>query len=275
MEQMLDAPERVESTADEAEHRTPKVAWWRSLHATSTRRALLLTALGGLLIAGVLTALPRGEGPNSRSGRRDNPGPARRRDVRQGQERRLPELAGTQPRRGRGRRLQGRAPLRGRRVGRHADLPGQRVRPRRRAAVAGAHPADQPGAVPGGGAPLPGRRIRPQQPVHRQHDVVGRQGVAAVGRAPHAVRPAAARPQQLTARVPGQGRRDRPVQGLARGNVPGHRPVHQPADRHPGRLRGPARDGGDRRGQPRREVPRRACRPSPSRTRSSRTRAPG
>ncbi|MGZ6780416.1 MAG: septum formation family protein, partial [Mycobacterium sp.] len=64
MEQMLDTAERVDSTADEAEHPTPKVAWWRSLHATSTRRALLLTALGGLLIAGVLTALPRGEGPN-------------------------------------------------------------------------------------------------------------------------------------------------------------------------------------------------------------------
>jgi predicted heme/steroid binding protein len=62
---MLDAPERVETTADEAEHRTHRVAWWRSLHATSTRRALLLTALGGLLIAGVLTALPRGDGPNA------------------------------------------------------------------------------------------------------------------------------------------------------------------------------------------------------------------
>lgn len=32
--------------------------WWRSLQAASTRRALLLTALGGLLIAGVITALP-------------------------------------------------------------------------------------------------------------------------------------------------------------------------------------------------------------------------
>lgn len=35
-------------------------AWWRSLQATATRRALLLTALGGLLIAGVTTALPAG-----------------------------------------------------------------------------------------------------------------------------------------------------------------------------------------------------------------------
>ena len=39
------------------------VTWWSSLHATSTRRALLLTALGGLLIAGVITALPRSEAP--------------------------------------------------------------------------------------------------------------------------------------------------------------------------------------------------------------------
>jgi len=62
---MLDAPERVGTTADEADRPSPKVTWWRSLHATSTRRALLLTALGGLLIAGVLTALPRGEGPNA------------------------------------------------------------------------------------------------------------------------------------------------------------------------------------------------------------------
>ena len=54
---MLDAPERA-VFLDEAEHSTSKVTWWRSLHATSTRRALLLTALGGLLIAGVLTALP-------------------------------------------------------------------------------------------------------------------------------------------------------------------------------------------------------------------------
>ncbi|MDX1882342.1 septum formation family protein [Mycolicibacterium sp. 120270] len=62
MDQMLDAPERVDTTADEAEHPSPKVTWWRSLHATSTRRALLLTALGGLLIAGVLTAIPGGNG---------------------------------------------------------------------------------------------------------------------------------------------------------------------------------------------------------------------
>ncbi|BBX67759.1 septum formation family protein [Mycolicibacterium psychrotolerans] len=35
--------------------------WWHSLQAESTRRALLLTALGGLLIAGIITALPQAD----------------------------------------------------------------------------------------------------------------------------------------------------------------------------------------------------------------------
>ena len=60
MERMLDAPER-DRTGDDAHD---KALWWHSLHATSTRRALLLTALGGLLIAGLVTALPGSEGTN-------------------------------------------------------------------------------------------------------------------------------------------------------------------------------------------------------------------
>ena len=94
---MLDAPERA-VFLDEAEHSTSKVTWWRSLHATSTRRALLLTALGGLLIAGVLTALPsEGNG----SGLQSNAislGLRGAETFEQGQDRRLPELAGTHPR---------------------------------------------------------------------------------------------------------------------------------------------------------------------------------
>ncbi|TRW88904.1 hypothetical protein FK535_01100 [Mycolicibacterium sp. 018/SC-01/001] len=40
----------------------PRAArWWHSLQAEGTRRALLLTALGGLLIAGVITALPQAD----------------------------------------------------------------------------------------------------------------------------------------------------------------------------------------------------------------------
>ena len=64
MEQMLDAPEHDESPVDEAKQPSERVTWWRSLQATSTRRALLLTALGGLLVAGLITALPRSEGAN-------------------------------------------------------------------------------------------------------------------------------------------------------------------------------------------------------------------
>ncbi len=65
---MLEAPEREELLADsrKSEDGQPseRVAWWQSLHATSTRRALLLTALGGLLIAGLITALPSKDGSN-------------------------------------------------------------------------------------------------------------------------------------------------------------------------------------------------------------------
>ncbi|MGH3675047.1 MAG: septum formation family protein [Mycobacterium sp.] len=68
MEQMLEAPERNEALADGAEQPWRHLTWWRSLHATPTRRALLLTALGGLLIAGLLTALPRSEGAGGRAG---------------------------------------------------------------------------------------------------------------------------------------------------------------------------------------------------------------
>ncbi|MGH3971422.1 MAG: septum formation family protein, partial [Mycobacterium sp.] len=35
-----------------------RFGWLRTLHASATRRALLLTALGGLLIAGLITAVP-------------------------------------------------------------------------------------------------------------------------------------------------------------------------------------------------------------------------
>ncbi len=64
MEPMLDAPATTERgderAADEAREPSGRPAWWQSLQAASTRRALLLTALGGLLIAGVITALPGG-----------------------------------------------------------------------------------------------------------------------------------------------------------------------------------------------------------------------
>jgi predicted heme/steroid binding protein len=68
MERMLEAPEREHLPADshkgEDDQRSQPVVWWRSLQAASTRRALLLTALGGLLIAGLITAMPGTDGSN-------------------------------------------------------------------------------------------------------------------------------------------------------------------------------------------------------------------
>lgn len=73
MEPMSQAPEKQRSEASAVE--TPAAStggpsdqqpsaflWPRSLQARATRRALLLTALGGLLIAGLVTAIPVGTG---------------------------------------------------------------------------------------------------------------------------------------------------------------------------------------------------------------------
>lgn len=46
--------------ADQARSPAARVSWRRARRAASTRRALLLTALGGLLVAGVVTAVPAG-----------------------------------------------------------------------------------------------------------------------------------------------------------------------------------------------------------------------
>src|SRR5262249_47803718 len=62
IERMSEAPTLEHTLAAEAETRPRSARWWRTLQAGSTRRALLLTALGGLLIAGLITALPQTEG---------------------------------------------------------------------------------------------------------------------------------------------------------------------------------------------------------------------
>ena len=63
---------REASAADARRRRLPRVVWLTALNGTlqasSTRRALLLTALGGLLIAGLVTALPIGGGPGRLAG---------------------------------------------------------------------------------------------------------------------------------------------------------------------------------------------------------------
>ncbi|HWT47618.1 MAG TPA: septum formation family protein [Mycobacterium sp.] len=77
MERMSQAPEKEVSEAgppagsanDPAEQPPAGFRWPRALQATATRRALLLTALGGLLIAGLVTALPvAGTGPGRLAG---------------------------------------------------------------------------------------------------------------------------------------------------------------------------------------------------------------
>ena len=70
MEQMSQEPEATH------EGSTPTTTvWWRSLRAESTRRALLLTALGGLLIAGVITALPGADRTGDRTANAISLGP--------------------------------------------------------------------------------------------------------------------------------------------------------------------------------------------------------
>ncbi|BBY58252.1 hypothetical protein MSAR_13880 [Mycolicibacterium sarraceniae] len=57
---MLQLSEREDVTPELPEQGTPRRGFLGTFQATSTRRALLLTALGALLIAGVVTALPIG-----------------------------------------------------------------------------------------------------------------------------------------------------------------------------------------------------------------------
>ncbi|MEB3035329.1 hypothetical protein KV113_27705, partial [Mycolicibacter sp. MYC340] len=54
----------MSEAADQENPPAKRVSWRRTLQAAPTRRALLLTALGGLLIAGLITVVPvLGEGP--------------------------------------------------------------------------------------------------------------------------------------------------------------------------------------------------------------------
>jgi predicted heme/steroid binding protein len=79
MEQMWHRSEREareESGAESSRRRLPRVELLTALQASATRRALLLTALGGLLIAGLVTAMPIGGGPGRLAGYIDPVPPA-------------------------------------------------------------------------------------------------------------------------------------------------------------------------------------------------------
>ncbi|HEY2447505.1 MAG TPA: septum formation family protein [Mycobacterium sp.] len=68
MEPMSNDSEQQKSPANRPGFRLQRVEWLTALQASATRRALLLTALGGLLIAGLVTALPIGGGPGRLTG---------------------------------------------------------------------------------------------------------------------------------------------------------------------------------------------------------------
>jgi hypothetical protein len=65
MDSMLEAPEHDDLLPYRTDDDRKWGKWWHSLQAASTRRALLLTALGGLLIAGLITALSHGGGSDT------------------------------------------------------------------------------------------------------------------------------------------------------------------------------------------------------------------
>jgi predicted heme/steroid binding protein len=68
-----DEPAVPDEPADDVEDSPAGLRWPRALQARATRRALLLTALGGLLIAGLVTAIPAvGTGPGRLAGYTDS-----------------------------------------------------------------------------------------------------------------------------------------------------------------------------------------------------------
>lgn len=73
---MVYAPEQERSPVPRPAERSARFGWLHTFGASSTRRALLLTALGGLLIAGVITAIPMGDGAPGRLSGYINPVPS-------------------------------------------------------------------------------------------------------------------------------------------------------------------------------------------------------
>lgn len=192
MERMLDAPEQdpvdpgdpASSPHGEAEQPLPGPRWPRALRASATRRALLLTALGGLLIAGLVTAIPAvGRAPERLAGYiASNPVPSTGAKINASFNRvasgdclmwpdGTPESAA----------IVSCADEHRFEVAESIDMrtfpawsTGKTLLP-----VARPHSADQRGAVRSCCAPLPRHEVRSQQQVHHQHAVARRPGVAA------------------------------------------------------------------------------------------------
>ena len=231
--------------------------WPRGLQATATRRALLFTALGGLIIAGLVTAVPAvGTGPGLAGYIDSDPVPS----------------TGTRSNAAFNHAVGGdcltwpdgnpdaanivsvrRPSFRGRRVPRHADFPrleyGPSAAPRRRP-----HSTDHPGTMRSRGGQYMGPSSTPT--ASSASACCGPGTVRGASRATAACCAGCSNPALRPAdRFQGQGCGHRPVQGLARRHLFRHRLGYQPADRCSGRLRSAARHGGDRHGQPGGEVP--------------------
>ncbi len=73
---MLHAPEQERPPVDRPAQQPAPAGWLHNFRASSTRRALLLAALGGLLIAGLITAIPVGDGKPGRLSGYVNPVPS-------------------------------------------------------------------------------------------------------------------------------------------------------------------------------------------------------
>ena len=254
--------------------------WPRGLQATATRRALLLTALGGLIIAGLVTAIPAvGTGPGRLAGYIDSdPVPS--------------------------------TGARSNTAFSHAASGDCLMWPDGNPDAASivkctedhrfevAESLDMrtfPGAEygPNAAPPTPARiqqitqeqceaavrqymgaQVRPQQQVQRQPAVVRRPGVASVGRPADPVRAAATQPEQ-SSRPPSKARSPtstsprsgRPAPVWASTRLPTSRPTFPSTARHRTRWRSPARSTWPRSSPP--PYPR-----NPSKTGSSRTPAP-
>ena len=269
MEQMWHESERDERDAAGASgrgprRRLPRVEWLSALNGTlqasATRRALLLTALGGLLIAGLVTALPIGGGPGRLAGYIDPVPPT-----------------GSKGNDAFNRAASGNCLMWPDRMPEAANIVDCKDEHRFEVAES-IDMRTFPGSEYGPSAPPPtATRIEQisqeqcESAVRRylgaKFDPNSRFIISMLWSGDKAWRQFGERRMLCGLQLPGAGNQQIAFKGkvadvdqskvVAGRHLPGHRPVDQPAHRHPRRLHRAARDGGHRHGQPAGQVPRR------------------